>query len=141
MGGKRIKGRKDHSVVDTLGNLLRVWVHPADLADGVAARWWLDVVCEAIPSLRALVADGAYVGPLVDWAKAEFNLAIQVVTKLAGQTGFVVIPKRWVVERTLAWLGRNRRLAKDYEFLPECRETWVYLASIRLLLNNLVPAA
>jgi hypothetical protein len=116
-------------------------VHPADLADGVAARWWLDVVCEAVPTLRVLFADGASVGPSVDWAKAEFNLTIEVVTKLAGQIGFVVLPKRWVVERTLAWLGRNRRLAKGYEVLPECRETWVYLASIRLLLNKLVPAA
>ena len=116
-------------------------MHPADLADGTAARWWLDVVCEAVPTLRLLLADGAYAGPLLDWAKAEFNLTIEVVTKLAGQVGFVVLPKRWVVERTFAWLGRNRRLAKDYEFLPDCRENWVSLASIRLLLNKLVTAA
>ena len=90
--------------MDTEGNLLRVWVHPADLPDREAAWWWLEVV-----------------------------------RKAAGQQGFVVLPRRWVVERTFAWLGRNRRLAKDFEQVTECSETWVYLASIRLLLTRLAP--
>jgi putative transposase len=64
-------------------------------------------------------------------------VTLQIVSKLAGQVGFVVQPRRWVVERTFAWLGRNRRLAKAYEELPECAETWIYLASIRLLLRQI----
>jgi hypothetical protein len=97
-------------------------------------------VCDAVPTLRCLFADGAYAGPLVDWANAHLNLIIEVVKKLVGQVGFVLLPRRWVVERSLAWLARNRRLVKDYEELPECRESWLYLASIRLLLNRLLPA-
>ncbi len=139
MGGTRIPGRKDQIITDTCGTLLRVWVHPADLADGTAAAWWLDVVCDAFPTLRCLFADGAYTGSLVAWAKEHFNLLVEVVKRSAAQHGFVLLPRRWVVERTLAWLGRNRRLAKAYAFLPECRETWVYLASIRLLLTRLAP--
>jgi putative transposase len=140
MGGKRINGRKDHIITDTAGNLLRAWSHPANLPDGEAAWWWLEVVCDAVPTLRCLFADGAYAGPLVDWANAHLNLIIEVVKTLVGQVGFVLLPRRWVVERSLAWLARNRRLVKDYEELPECRESWLYLASIRLLLNRLLPA-
>ena len=109
MGGKRVNGRTDQIVVDPLGHRLRVWVQPADLADGMAARWWREVVGEAVPTLRLLLADGADGGPLVDGATAEFNLTIAVVTTRAGHRGFVVLPKRWVGERTVAWLGRHRR--------------------------------
>jgi putative transposase len=126
-------------VVDTLGYLLRVWVHAADLADYTAAVWWLALVCAACPTLRLLFADGAYAGPLVDNCQRLLGLTVQIVRKLAGQRGFVPLPKRWIVERTLAWLGRNRRLSRDYEHLTECSETWVYLASIRLLVQRLAP--
>ena len=125
--------------MDTLGNLLRVWVHPADLADREAAWWWLDVVCTAVPTLQTIFADQGYTGAVVQWAKEHCHLALQVVTKAPTQVGFVLLPRRWVVERTFAWLGRNRRLAKDYEHLTDCSETWVYLASIRRFLSRLQP--
>ncbi len=128
-------------MVDTEGNLLRVWVHPADLSDREAAWWWLDVVTQAVPTLHAVFADQGYTGTVVEWAKEQCQLALKIVKKLPNQVGFVLLPRRWVVERTFAWLGRNRRLAKDYEHLTECSETWVYLASIRRLLTRLQPVA
>lgn len=127
--------------MDTEGNLLRVWVHPADLSDREAAWWWLEVVTQAVPTLEAIFADQGYTGALVQWAHDQCQLALQIVKKLPNQVGFVLLPRRWVVERTFAWLGRNRRLAKDYEHLTECSETWVYLASIRRLLVCLQPLA
>lgn len=136
-GGKRITGRKRHIVVDTLGLLLRVWVHEADLSDQQAAAWWLKLLCAAFPTLRLIWADGAYRGWLEEALRRVCGVTLQIVSKLAGQRGFVLLPRRWVVERTFAWLGRNRRLSKDYEELPECAETWIYLASIRLLLTRL----
>jgi putative transposase len=123
--------------VDTLGLLLRVWVHEADLSDQQAAAWWLKLVCEAFPSLGLIWADGAYRGWLEEALWRVCGVTLQIVSKLAGQRGFVLLPRRWVVERTFAWVGRNRRLSKDYEELPECAETWIYLASIRLLLTRL----
>ena len=117
--------------------LLRVWVHEADLADGKAAAAWLSLVCAAFPTLRLIWADGAYSGGWAEVLQHLYGVTLQVVSKLAGQVGFILVPRRWVVERTFAWLGRNRRLAKDYEELPECSETWIYLASIPLLLTRL----
>lgn len=122
--------------MDSEGRLLRAWVHEANLSDQAAAAWWLPLVCAALPRLQLLWADGGYQG----WVEAALaracGVTLQIVRKLAGQTGFVLLPRRWVVERTFAWLGRNRRLAQDYEELPECSETWRYLASIRLLLRQ-----
>jgi putative transposase len=124
-------------VVDTQGHLLRVWVHAADLPDREAACWWLDVVQQAVPTLRHLFADAGYTGTLVEWAREQLQLTIEIVQKLADQQGFVALAKRWIVERTLAWFSRHRRLAKDYEYWPECSEAWLYLASIRLLVRRL----
>jgi transposase len=121
-----------------VGHLLRVWVHEANLSDQAAAAWWLLPVCTALPRLKLLWADGGYRGWLEAALPQACGVTLQIVSKLAGQVGFVVQPRRWVVERTFAWLGRNRRLAKDYEELPECAETWIYLASIRRLLQHVV---
>lgn len=123
-------------MVDTLGNLLRVWVHEANLSDQAAAAWWLVIVCTAFPRLQLLWADGGYRGWLEEALPRVCGVTLRIVSKLAGQVGFVVQPRRWVVERSFAWLGRHRRLAKDYEQLPECSETWIYLASIRRLLRH-----
>ena len=101
--------------------------------------WWLDVVCDAFPTLRCLFADGASTGSLVGWATEQFNLLVEVVKRSAAQHGVVRLPRRWAVARTLAWLGRHRRLAKDDEVRPACRQTRGYLAAIRLLVNRLVP--
>ncbi len=119
--------------------LLRVWVHEADRSDREAAAWWLALVCAAFPSLRLIWADGGYTGGLREALQRVCGVTLVIVPKLAGQIGFVVLPRRWAALRTFAWLGRNRRLANDYEELPDCSETWIYLASIRLLLTRLAP--
>ena len=123
--------------MDTEGNLLRVWVSTAKLSDREAVWWWLDVVCAAVPTLQRIFADQGYTGAIVNWAKEQWDIVLDIVKKAEGQTGFVVLPRRWVVERTFAWFGLNRRLAKDYEQVTECSETWIYLASIQLLLTRL----
>ena len=123
--------------MDTEGNLLRVWVSTAKLSEREAVWWWLDVVCAAVPTLQRMFADQGYTGAIVTWAKEQWDIVLDIVKKAEGQTGFVVLPRRWVVERTFAWFGLNRRLAKDYEQVTECSETWIYLASIRLLLTRL----
>lgn len=122
--------------MDTLGLLLRVWVHEADLSDQQAAAWWLTIIARACPRLRLIWAESAYRGWLEEALLRARGVTLQIVSKLAGQVGCVVQPRRWVVERTFAWLGRNRRVSTDDEQLPECAETWIYLASIRLVLNR-----
>lgn len=91
--------------------------------------------------LQRLWADSVYRGSFRDWVQEQFGWTVEIVTKLAGQKGFAALPKRWIVERSLAWLGRNRRLSKDYEATTACSEAMVYLASIHLLLKQLAPAA
>ncbi len=140
MGGKKVNGRKRHIVVDTEGNLLRVWVSTAKLSDREAVWWWLDVVCAAVPTLQCIFADQGYTGPIVQWAKEQWGIILDIVKKPKDQTGFVVLPKRWVVERTFAWLGRNRRLAKDFETTVTSALTMVHLASLQLLVRRLARA-
>ncbi len=127
--------------MDTEGNLLRVWVSTAKLSDREAVWWWLDVVWAAVPTLRCIFADQGYSGRIEQWAQQQWHIVLAIVTKAKDHAGFVLLPRRWVVERTFAWLGRNRRLAKDYEQVTECSETWVYLASIRLLLTRLTAGS
>jgi transposase len=116
-----------------------VWVHEADLSDREAAWWWLELLCAAFPTLRLIFTDKGYSGSWLANLARRCGVVLEVVAKQAGQRGFVLLPRRWVVERTFAWLGRNRRLSKDYEVLIECSQTWIYLASIRLLVTRLVP--
>jgi len=85
-------------------------------------------------------ADSAYAGQLVNWAFASGGWLVEVVKRARNSHSFEVLPRRWVVERTLGWLGRNRRLSKDYEELPESSEAWVYIAMIHLMLKRLKPA-
>lgn len=135
-GEKKVNGRKRQILVDTLGLLLRVSVHEADISDAEGGEFVLVDLGTLKKRLRKLWADQAYRG-LVDWVKEEYGLDLEIVEKQPGQRGFVVLPRRWVVERTIAWLGRNRRLSKDYEFHCECSESMVYLSSIHLLLKRL----
>ena len=130
MGGKRITGRKHQALVDTNGLLWRVLVHTADISDTEGGIWMLANHREAFPRLTTIRVDQGYKDGFVQKAATYYQMAIIVVTKPADQVGFAVIPKRWVVERTFAWLGRNRRLSQDHESLPECSEAWIYLASI-----------
>lgn len=137
--GKKIKGRKRHIVVDTLGNLLKVVVHAANIQDYQGAKVVLAQVVELVATLKHLWADGIYKnGGLVEWAIEALALVLEIVPRPPAQKGFQVLPHRWVVERTFAWLGRFRRLSKDYERCLKSSEGVVYLASIRRLLSRLV---
>jgi putative transposase len=139
MGEKKVAGRKRHYLVDTEGDLLLVVVGPADEDDREGARWLLAARDKRWPSLQVLWADQHYTGDLQAEAQEQYGIELVIVRKAVEQSGFVVLPRRWVVERTIAWLGRCRRLSKDYEHNPAASESWCYLASIQLLLNRLCP--
>lgn len=132
-------GRKRHIVVDTLGLLLAVVVHAANVQDRDGAKLVLRKLAGRFPRLWLVWADGGYAGALLVWALVAAGLVIQVVAKPAGATTFTVLPKRWIVERTFAWLGRCRRLSKDYEALPATSEAWIHVAMIHLMLKRLAP--
>jgi putative transposase len=135
--GKKINGRKRHILVDTLGNLLDVVVHAANIQDYHGAKSVLLKATEAVTSLQKIWADGIYSkGGLVDWVHATLGITLEIVNRAPDQVGFQVLPRRWVVERTFAWLGRYRRLSKDYEQLTASSEAMVYLASIHTLLKR-----
>ena len=136
-GGKQTNGRKRHRIVDTLGLLLAVVVHSAKVSDRVEARWVMALLTHRFPRLRLLWADGNYSGPLVEWALAWGGWILEIVKRPEGIKGVQVLPRRWVVERTFAWLGRYRRLSKDYEALPQTSEAWIYLAMTNLMLGRL----
>ncbi|GAB3552355.1 IS5 family transposase [Actinopolyspora lacussalsi] len=128
--GKRVDGRKRHLAVDTLGLVLCFLVTPASVQDRTAARNLLARLRYLCPTVRHLWAVGGYTGSLLDWARTLFGITITIVTKIAGQTGFVVLPRRWVVERTLSWIAQHRRCVRDYERLPEHHEAMVRWAMI-----------
>jgi putative transposase len=141
MGEERITERKRHILVDTEGNLLVVIVHPANISDRDGADWVLKEAIRKHPRLRHIWADGGYSGELIEWWRDEQSLSIAIVGKQPGQRTFVVAPRRWVVERTFATLGRARRLSKDYEHHDLSSESMVYLASTASLLRRLAPHA
>lgn len=136
--GKKIKGRKRHILTDTLGLLVGFIVHSAGIQDRDGAPILLQDVAEDHPNLRHVFADGGYAGPKLRAAlKPEQNWVIQVVKRSDKAVGFEVIPRRWIVERTFAWLGRCRRLAKDWETSIASSEAWIFIASIRHLTRRL----
>ena len=135
-----MKGRKRHFLVDTAGHLLAVLVEAADRGDREGARWVLTWVSKRWPELRKLWADQGYSGDeLKQWLGEHYGIDLEVVERLADQVGFAVLPKRWIVERSIAWVNRSRRLSKEYEQRAECTESWCYLSSIHLLLQRLCP--
>ena len=152
-GAKRLNGRKRHLLVDTLGLVCKVQVTAADIGDrdgAVALLGRLDR--RRFPRLRHGWADSGYRGPFLDWTRQRRGIAFQVVSRSDGGrkprwlppgvsppivSAFAVVPRRWVVERTFAWLGRYRRLSKDYEYLTATSEAVIYLAMTRLLLRRL----
>jgi len=138
-GGKRITGRKRHLLVDTLGLTLAVLVTAADLPDRDGARQLLRRGCGFGRKLRLIWVDGAYRGSLQRWVAQRFRFRLQPVLRPQEQKGFSVLPRRWVVERTFAWLGLNRRLSKDYERLPESSVAFIHIAMIRLMVRRLAP--
>jgi len=146
--GKKISGRKRHLVVDTLGLVWLVVVTAGNVQDRDGARLVLQALFERIKKskysrwcrLKLIWADGGYRGQLLDWVKQTLGWTLQIVEKLGDHKGFQVLPKRWIVERTFAWLTRYRRLSKDYERLTETSEAFVYVAMIRLMLRRLARA-
>jgi transposase len=128
--GKKVKGKKRHILVDTLGLLLHAIVHPADIQDRDGGVLLLSTLFGMYPFLLKLFADGGYQGP----AKCLPQLAVEIVKRSDQAKGFEVLPMRWVVERTLAWLNRCRRLAKDFENLTDNALAFLRLASVRLML-------
>lgn len=137
-GGKMMKGRKRHIVVDTMGCILIVVVHSANIYDGHAARLVLMALFSLLDTVKKIWADGAYSGAeFMEWVKAQFDCVLEVVRKEKSAQGFQVIPRRWVVERTFAWLSRYRRLNRDYERNPRSSDSMVYVASSRLILRRI----
>jgi transposase len=126
-------------VVDTLGNLEAAVVTAADVEDRDGGDLLFLVAPKIAASLKKLWADQKYRGAFVEWMREDYAIDVEVVKRADDQVGFVVLPKRWVVERTLAWLSRSRRLSKDYERLAECSESMIYIASIHLMLQRLRP--
>lgn len=137
--GKKINGRKRHIVVDTIGLLLVVMVTAASVQDRAGGESILERLAGALHSVRHIFADGGYRGALEELAKRSWGIVVEVVKKPVGQVGFAVLPRRWVVERTFAWLMRWRRLVRDYERLPETHEAMIRIAMIGLMLNRLAP--
>lgn len=137
-GNKKIKGRKRHLLVDTLGNLLEVVVTAANLNDRQGAKLLLTKVERQI-ALRLLKiwVDKGYQGDLQNWFMKEWQISLEIVSAQAAQKGFAVQPRRWVVERSFAWLGKYRRLSKDYERDTLSSEAFIYLASISTLLKRI----
>lgn len=136
--GKKVNGRKRHIVVDTLGNLIEVVVHAANIQDRDGAMLVLYKLSETTKaSIQKIWADGGYAGQLVEWVRENLDIVLEIVAKDPDQKGFKVLPRRWVVERTFAWLGRFRRLSKDYEHLSSNSESIVYIASIHTMLRRL----
>ncbi len=140
-GGKKVKGRKRHILVDTLGNLLSVVVSAANIQDREGAIALIATLTRTFQlRLQKIWADGGYTGEkLFDWLHKQFAILLEIVKRSDEQTGFHVLPRRWVVERTFAWLGRFRRLSKDYEHCTRSSEGMIYLASIHTMLKRLTP--
>ncbi len=135
--GKKVSGRKRHIVTDTLGLLLVVTVTAASVQDRDGGQAALELAHGWYRRLVHVFADGAYAGRLVEWARIKCKITIEVVSRPKDQHGFSVLPRRWVVERTLAWLMRWRRLVRDYERLPETHEAFVKWAMVGIMLNRL----
>lgn len=136
---KMVKGKKRHILVDVMGLLLMVVIHPANDQDRKGARYVLTrAAAKGFRRLQRIWADGSYLSnPLNEWLAGLTGWILEVVSKPQGSKGFVLLPRRWVVERTFAWLGNYRRLSKDYEQLHESSEAMIYIAMIHLMLQRL----
>lgn len=126
-------------IVDTLGLLLAVVVHAADIQDRDGAKRVLGKLKGRFGRLRVIWADGGYAGQLIDWTWRQCRRVLEIVKRSAEARGFEVLPRRWIVERTFAWFGRYRRLSKDYETLTDSSEAAIYLAMIHVMVRRLKP--
>ena len=135
---KQVKGRKRHTLVDTMGLLLMVLVHAADIQERDGAKLLLNKAKGCFTRLRLIWADAGYNGEaMIDWVRNTHGWILEIVKRDKGVKGFQVLPRRWVVERTFAWFGDYRRLSKDYEVLTETSEAMIYAAMIRLMVRRL----
>jgi len=125
-------------IVDTLGLIVALVVHPANVQDRDGARFLIQQLGTRWRRLRLIFADGGYAGKFVDWTRGWFGRFVEIV-KRPSANGFIVLPKRWIVERTFAWLGKYRRLSKDYETLTQSSECMVLIAMINLMVHQLSP--
>jgi transposase len=135
--GKNVNGRKRHIVVDTCGLLLAVLITGAHVQDRHAAKPMLWALRACFPTIRLVWADSGYTGKLVDWAAATLALTLQIVRKLADQVGFVVLHRRWAMERTFSWINRCRRTVRDYERLPANHAAMVQWAMVIIMTRRL----
>jgi putative transposase len=126
-------------VVDTLGLILALVVHPANVQDRDGAVLVLERLRGRFPRLKRIWADGGYAGQLIAWTKRTCGWILEIVKRSDRAVGFMILPKRWIVERTFGWLGRYRRLSKDYEELTTSSENMIYLAMINLMIHRLRP--
>jgi putative transposase len=135
---KCVKGRNRHLLVDTLGLPIASYVTPADVHDTVGARKLLGGLAFFVPRLKTIWADAAYRGTaLAEWCQRHGGWDLEIVERAPGMRGFSVQPRRWVIERSFAWLSRNRPLVKDYERRVQTSETLIELAAMRLMLRRL----
>jgi putative transposase len=143
--GKKVKGTKRHLLVGTIGLLLCVVVHPANLQDRDGAKLVLSKARELFPKLRLIWADGGYAGKRIEWTVRVCGWVLEIVKRSDTAKGWVLLPRRWVVERTFGWLSQCRALARDYEFHPQTREALIQVAMIHLMVRRLAkggqPAA
>jgi putative transposase len=135
--GKKIKGRKRHILVDVMGLLLMVIVHTADIQDRDGAKLVMGKYIGKSSRMKLIWADGGYAGKLIGWIQENCGWILEIVKRSDDVQGFKVLPHRWVVERTFGWLGRYRRLSKDYEGLPESSESMIYAAMTHLMIKRL----
>lgn len=139
--GKKINGRKRHIVVDTLGLMVALVIHSAGIQDRDGAPAVLKTILKRWPWLRHIFADGGYAGPKLKGKLEKVGkFTLEIIKRSDQAEGFELLPRRWVVERTFAWLGRSRRLAKDFEKTIASAEAWVYIANIRLLTRRIARA-
>jgi putative transposase len=138
--GKQIKGRKRHLLVDTLGLLMVVVVTAASVQERDGARLVFKRMSGICKKLRLIWVDGAYRGKLIEWVSENMRFLLRPVLRRDDEKRFVLLPRRWVVERTFGWLNQYRRLSKDYEVLPSSSEAMIYIAMTRLMLRRLKAA-
>jgi len=141
--GKKVNGRKRHLLVDVMGLVLLVVVHPANIQDRDGAKLVLEHIRNALKRLRLIWADGGYAGKLIEWVRElrrRDKVCLEIVKRTDDVRGFKVLPHRWVVERTFGWLGRYRRLSKDYEYLTASSEAMIRIAMIGLMARRLALA-
>lgn len=136
-GGKKIKGRKRHIIVDTMGLILVVVVHSATTHDSKAAMDVISALQYRFHRLVKIVADGGYRGELIEQVKEKFKWIIEIVLRTDVSSDFQVLPKRWIVERTFSWFESYRRLSKDFEYHTNTSEAMIQLAMIKLMLNRI----